>query len=201
MPVDHSASSLITSATLLSFGSTITISCAVRKNLCALICGTFCATSLGSGRGLMPCGTGSPTAGALGRGRVGLHVLDELFDGVSLFQREIELGGRARVPAVACARLRRSLRMRERGDRRQHQREGNKGACASGPPETGEIGDSRHEASNRRSTMEEPFSSGIVPSTVATCGARVRPATSPYGCSALRATGERGTGRIRFAPS
>src|SRR5262249_7939187 len=56
----HSGPSLITSATLLSLGSTITICCAVRKNLWAFTCGTFWLTSLGIGRGLMPGGIGSP---------------------------------------------------------------------------------------------------------------------------------------------
>src|SRR4029453_12732572 len=58
----YSAVSLITSATLLSFGSTITICCAVRKNRWLFTCGTFWPTSLGMGRGVMPCGTASPTS-------------------------------------------------------------------------------------------------------------------------------------------
>src|SRR5262249_58899013 len=58
--VPQSVPSLITSATLLSLGSTITICCAVRKNLWAFTCGTFWLTSLGIGRGVMPGGIGSP---------------------------------------------------------------------------------------------------------------------------------------------
>src|SRR5260221_14638208 len=56
----QSVPSLITSATLLSLGSTMTICCAVRKNLWLFTCGTFWLTSLGIGRGLTPGGIGSP---------------------------------------------------------------------------------------------------------------------------------------------
>ena len=200
MPVDHSASSLITSATLLSFGSTITISCAVRKNLCALICGTFWRDFARQ----------RPRADALrhrvadrrrlGRGRIGLHVLDELFDGVSLFQREVELGGGRELLLWRCARLRRSLRMRERGDRRQHQREGNKGLVHLVLPKRvrSAIAGTRPEPALNNG---KPFSSGIVPSTVATCGARVRPATSPYGCKRASRDRRARHRQNRFAPS